>query len=72
MNLTGQTAKADAIRPHLASFRAEMEKRYEVWEKMTPAKRKKWIEVASEKDPLFDLFIGIVRYAGKWEVEDDD
>ena len=72
MNLTGQTAKADAIRPHLAAFRAEMEKRYEVWESMPPEKRRKWIQVAIAKDPLFDLFIGIVQYSRKWEINDDD
>ena len=72
MNLTGQTAKADALRPQLATFRAEMEKRYEVWQRIPPARRRKWIQAAAEKDPLFDLFIGIVQYSRKWEINDDD
>ena len=72
MNLTGQRAKADALRPQFAAFRVEMEKRFEVWQRMTPARRRKWIQAAAEKDPLFDLFIGIVQYSRKWEINDDD
>lgn len=71
INLTGQTAKANTIRPYLVQFKAEMDKRYVIWQRLSSEKRKKWIQVAETKDPLFDLFVGIVKYSQKWEVEDD-
>ena len=71
INLTGQTAKANTIRPYLVQFKAEMEKRFVIWERISPEKRKQWIQVADVKDPLFDLFVDIVKYSRKWSVEDE-
>jgi len=70
LNLSGQAAKADAIRPHLVQFQAEIEKRFAVWQRLSPEKRKQWIQVAEAKDPLFHLFVLIAKYCRKWEVED--
>ena len=63
LNLSNQTQKADQLRPRLAVLRTEMEKRFEVWQRLPIEKQRKWIQIAAEKDPLFDLFVGIVRYA---------
>lgn len=71
LNLTGQTAKADQLRPILIQWRTELEKRYAVWQRLSPAKRRQWIQAAQEKDPLFDLFVSIVQYSKKWEVDDN-
>jgi hypothetical protein len=70
INLTGQTAKADQLRAILTQFREELDKRFAVWQRWSPEKRERWIAVAEEKDPLFHLFVLLVKYGRKWEISD--
>lgn len=56
----------------MVQFKTEIEKRYTIWQKLPPQKRKAWIAIADEKDPLFALFVDVVKYSRKWEVEDDE
>jgi hypothetical protein len=83
LDLSGQEAKADILRPYLVAdilrpylvqFRNEIELRWPIWERLDPEKRKIWINNAADKDPLFDLFIDVVKYSRKWllSVEDGD
>lgn len=53
LDLTGQNTLADAIRPRLVQIRNAMLLRQEVWNRLPPAKRKKW--VLSDKDPIMAL-----------------
>lgn len=72
LNLSGQEQKADQLRPKLVAFRDEIELRFPLWLRLSVEKRKKWVQAADAKDPLFALFVDIVRYARKWEVDYDD
>ena len=71
INLSGQTAKADHLRPHLVEFAAELDKRKVIWDRLSSEKRRQWIQVAEAKDPLFYLFVQLVKYSRDWSVEDE-
>ncbi len=71
LNLTGQSAKAAALAPYLVLWKAELDKRRALWNRLSPAQRKRWVNAAEAKDPLFDLFVQFVRYSRTWEVDAD-
>ena len=71
LNLTGQTAKADQLRPYLVAWKVELDKRRDVWNRLSPEKRRAWVQAAETKDPLFDLFVQLYKYTQTWDVPDD-
>lgn len=72
LNLTGQNAKAAQLTPYLQAWKVELDKRRALWNRLSPAQRKRWVQAPDPKDLLFDLFIKFYRYSKTWEVDDGD
>ena len=60
LNLTGQSTISAQVKTRITQFRAEMDKRKEIWKRMPFAKKKAWI--TSGKDPMMTLAWQIYRY----------
>lgn len=60
LNLTGQSTISEKVQTRIVQLRTEMDKRRDVWIRMSDEKRRAW--VTSGKDPLMTLSWQIYRY----------
>ncbi len=72
LNLTGQAAAVAAFKPKLAAFKAQMELRRPVWDKLkrSPEKRRAWITAKTAsgdpKDAVLFLAWQMHAYFAEW------
>ena len=69
VNFTGQTAKADYLRPLLVQFKGEMDLFEPLWNQLSEGQKRRVVR-NKEFGPLFDLFVDVVKYSSKWSIED--
>lgn len=60
LNLIDQNKKATTINTHIQQLKTQMDARKEVWDKLSPERKKKWI--LSNKDPIMTLAWQIFKY----------
>lgn len=60
LNLAGQQALYDEIRPKFVKFRNAMNERLPMWNKFNTKKKKRWI--LSDKDPIMGLSDQLIEY----------
>ena len=63
LDLTGQTTAKNTIAPKLLALKTELDKRSEVWARISQEKKRQWIK--SEKDPIMNLAWDITKYLVK-------
>lgn len=63
LDLTGQTTAKNTIAPKFLALKTELDKRAEVWARISPEKKRQWIK--SEKDPIMNLAWDITKYLVK-------
>lgn len=77
LNLSGQRTHVQAALPTFQAFQTQMNKRSEVWAKLSLEQRKRWVRssngtFAAAKDPVLWLAIQLKQYLDQWEIEDGD
>ena len=60
LNLSGQQTEANQINPKLQQLKDRLDERKIVWDKLSDAKKKKWI--TSGKDPIMTTAWQIYKY----------
>ena len=60
LNLSGQIALCNEIRPEFVKFKNSMDKRISIWNKLDNKDKKRWIEW--DKDPIMGLADDIIKY----------
>ena len=60
LNLNGQQATVNTIRPYINALKTRLDQRKEIWDKLDVKKRRKWI--AGGKDPIITLAYSIYKY----------
>ncbi len=60
LNLTGQSTLAEQVQTRINKFRAAMDLRKEIWDRLPLAKKRAWVK--SGKDPIMTLAWKIYRY----------
>ena len=77
LNLSGQRTAAQQALPTFQAFQNQMNLRAEVWAKLSPEQRLRWVRssngtFADAKDPVLWLAIQLKQYLDQWEIQDDD
>jgi hypothetical protein len=76
LNLTGQLTHVQAALPTFQAFQTQMNLRREVWDKLTPEVRRRWVQssngtLGDAKDPVMWLAVQLRRYLNEWEIQED-
>lgn len=76
LNITGQRSTLQQVLPYFNGFRTQMDKRKDVWDKLSPQQRRRWVRTSNTsnwqdaKDPILWLAINLKQYLDQWEIED--
>jgi len=60
LNITDQKAGRDNMLPYFNNFKIQLDKRLDIWQRISDEKKKKWI--TSDKDPVMSLAWAIYKY----------
>ena len=78
LNITGQRSTLQQALPYFNGFRTQMDKRKDVWDKLSPQQRRRWVRTSNTsnwqdaKDPVLWLAITMKKYLDQWEIDDGD
>ena len=78
LNITGQRSTLQQVLPYFNGFRTQMDKRKDVWDKLSPQQRRRWVRTSNTsnwqdaKDPILWLAINLKQYLDQWEIDDGD
>lgn len=74
LNLSNQRNVVQNALPTFQAFKTQMDKRREIWDRLTPEQRSRWIQssngtLVDAKDPVMWLAIQLRNYLDDWNIE---
>jgi len=66
LDIGDQATAKNQVAPKIAQLSEELGKRREVWDRLTPLQRLKWLTLAEKKDPVLWLAYQTWRDLDEW------